>query len=160
MKSCSRCSKTEKEALLYEVLLNKGISTMCEDCVNLETPMILKKPSEDNAIRFALGQKIKSGNRDDYVENFHWRIRMARRRAKLSQKQLAQELGTSESEILKIEAGEVPENDILVKRIEKFFSIKLTKGPGLSVKPSDLFGDVDITEDKPSDPESLFKEKI
>lgn len=159
MRSCSRCGKTEKEALLYEVLLNKGLSVMCEDCVNLENPMILKKPSEDNAIRFALGQKIKRGNRDDYIENFHWQIRMARRRTKLSQKQLSQELNTSEEEIAKLEAGEVPENDVLIKRMEKFFSIKLTKSPGPSVKPVDLLGDVDIVEES-SNPDGIFKEKI
>lgn len=150
MRSCSRCGKTEKEALLYEVLSRKGLSLMCHECVNLENPMILKKPSEDNAIKFALGQKTKRENRSDYVDNFHWQIKMARRRAKLSQKQLSQELNIPESDIIKLEAGGVPENDNVIKKIEKFFNIKLIKTPGPSEKSEDMLGNIDIIEDQNS----------
>ncbi len=60
------------------------------------------------------------------VHNFHWYVIRARRNKGLSQKQLAMLLGESEEAIKIIEKGELPgEPEILIKKLEQFFQIKL-----------------------------------
>ena len=62
------------------------------------------------------------------LENFHWGIMKSRRRKGLTQQQLAESLGESETSIQMVEKGKLPENaEILIKKLEQLFQIKLKK---------------------------------
>lgn len=62
------------------------------------------------------------------IDNFHWHVFMARRKRKLTKKQLAQEIGESEAAIKMIESRELPEDAlILINKLEQFLNIKLKK---------------------------------
>jgi len=60
------------------------------------------------------------------IEHFHWEVMKNRRRKGLSQQQLAETIGESETSIQFIEKAELPENaEVLIKKLEQFFQIKL-----------------------------------
>jgi len=62
------------------------------------------------------------------IDHFHWEIMKIRRRKGLSQKQLAQSIGESESAIKMIENSELPENaKRIISKIEQMFQINLRK---------------------------------
>lgn len=62
------------------------------------------------------------------VENFHWHIMKSRRHKRLTQEQLAKELGESELVIRMLENGKLPENaESLIRKIEQFFQFRLRK---------------------------------
>ena len=65
--------------------------------------------------------------RTDLVDNFHWAIMTGRRRRKLSQKQLAEQIGESEDAIKMAEQGILPEDDKLIKKLEAFLEIIILK---------------------------------
>ncbi len=66
--------------------------------------------------------------RPDLIDNFHWAIMMARRSRKLSQEQLAMQIGESKSAIEMAEKGILPEDDNkLVNKLENSLGIKLIK---------------------------------
>ena len=131
MKSCKRCGKAENEALLFQVIASNGLALLCEECVKHEGCPVIKRPSEENAIKFALAQKAKRSVSSDLIDNFHWQIMMSRRRTRLSQKQLAQELGVPEQDIAKVESGKQAENPEVIRKIENFFRINLHKDKNL-----------------------------
>lgn len=130
MKVCESCGKSERDVLLYNVIGRNGITRMCELCTQSEGLPIAKEPTEEEAIRLALSKGIKKDLPVDLIENFHWTIQMSRRRAKLSQSQLADELQEKEETIKKLEIGKGPENEEerrTLKKIEQYFRIKLKK---------------------------------
>lgn len=64
----------------------------------------------------------------DLVDNFHWHIQMARRKKKISQKQLAEALGEDEEIIKMIESANLPDDAArITKKIEQYLNLKLTK---------------------------------
>ncbi len=131
MKACKRCGKAENEALLCQVLADNGLIILCEECARHEGMPVIRKPSEENAIKYALAQKAKKSISNGLIDNFHWQIMMSRRRTRLSQKQLAQELGVAEQDIAKLETGKEPENPEVIRKIENFFRINLHKNNNL-----------------------------
>jgi len=67
--------------------------------------------------------------RPDLVDNFHWVLLRARRMKKLTQSQLAKEIGESEAAIQMAEKGVLPEDDFrLINKLETFLRVKLIKG--------------------------------
>ena len=72
--------------------------------------------------------------RTDLVDNFHWAIMTGRRRKKLSQKQLAEQIGESEDAIKMAEHGILPEDDKLIKKFEAFLEIIILKRKIISEK--------------------------
>jgi len=65
---------------------------------------------------------------EDVLDNYYWTVNMARRRKKMTAKQLSESVGISQDDIEKIEKGKIPENfyDIFLK-LEIYFGIKLLK---------------------------------
>ena len=62
------------------------------------------------------------------VDNFHWILMRARRLRKLTQEQLAKEIGVSESVIKNAERGVLSDNYYrLINRLEIFLGIRLLK---------------------------------
>lgn len=80
--------------------------------------------------------------RPDLIDNFHWVIMRARRMKKLTQDQLAKEIGEAESAIKMAEKGVLPEDDHkMVRKLEVFLGIKIRKG-----KDNDLPKTVDFKD--------------
>lgn len=70
----------------------------------------------------------KKIERPDLVFNFHWAIMTGRRRKKLSQKQLAENIGESEDAIKLAEQGILPNDENkLAKKLEAFLEIVIIK---------------------------------
>jgi transcriptional regulator with XRE-family HTH domain len=64
----------------------------------------------------------------ELVDNFHWLIRIERRRKGLSRKQFAKLLNENEEDIKLIEAGFIPSSDfILINKIQQHLNINLRK---------------------------------
>jgi len=62
------------------------------------------------------------------IDNFNWHISIARKKKKLTRKELAKLLGESEIAIKMIENKELPEDCLkLINKLEQFFGIKLKK---------------------------------
>lgn len=73
-------------------------------------------------------EKGKMAPRADLVDNFHWVIQRARRFKKITQDQLAREIGESEAVIIMAERGVLPEDDYrLINKLEGYLGIKLLK---------------------------------
>lgn len=71
---------------------------------------------------------FKPTPRDDLIDNFHWVVLRGRRMKKLSQEQLAKEIGVPFSLIVNIEKAFVPEEgDELIYKLESFLGIKIKK---------------------------------
>jgi ribosome-binding protein aMBF1 (putative translation factor) len=94
----------------------------------------LKRQSSNKTLKdivdenFAKKISVNSKPRTDLIENFHWAIKMARRAKKISQKQLSEYIGESETAIRMAEEGHIADNsDTLVKKHEDYFKIKLFK---------------------------------
>lgn len=69
--------------------------------------------------------------RKDLIPNYHWTIMRARRAKKLSQKQLAENIGESEVLIKAAEEGMLMDNtDMFLRKLESYFGIKLRQGAG------------------------------
>lgn len=66
--------------------------------------------------------------REDLIDNFHWIVLRGRRMKKLTQEQLAKEIGVPISSIVDMERAFVPEEgDELIHKLESFLGIKIKK---------------------------------
>ena len=63
----------------------------------------------------------------ELAPDFHERIRLARQKMKLSQKDVSIQTKISVQELQSIETGKMRPPDSLVKKLEQFFKIKLTE---------------------------------
>lgn len=65
----------------------------------------------------------------ELVENFHWKIRVERRRQGFTRRQLAKKIGEQEENLRKLENGILPMKDfILIHKVQDVLGIKLRKG--------------------------------
>lgn len=90
----------------------------------------------DRSYKKDIPKKIE---RTDLVDNFHWAVMTGRRRKKLSQKQLAEQIGESEDAIKMAEQGILPNDENkLAKKLETFLEVMIIKRkkiePTISVK--------------------------
>jgi ribosome-binding protein aMBF1 (putative translation factor) len=93
-------------------------------------------------------EKKKPQPRTDLVNNFHWIIMRMRRSKKLTQKQLAENIGESESIIKSAEEGVILDNaDVLIKKLESYLNIKLRKGESSYSSNEPKFVKAGINED-------------
>lgn len=159
VKICKKCNDVEEFPLIGKDYVDKPekIRTVYERLSSMahldpekhkgrirEREESLKKQRQNKTLKdivdenFAKKISINSKSRTDLIENFHWAIKMARRAKKISQKQLAEEIGESETAIKMAEEGYiVSTSDTLVKKLENYFKIKLFKeGFGLGLEES------------------------
>lgn len=74
-------------------------------------------------------EKSKPQPRTDLIDNFHWVIMRMRRSKKLTQKQLAENIGESEETVKSAEEGIILNNaDTFLRKIESYLGVKLRKG--------------------------------
>jgi len=154
MSNCENCGKSNKEVLLCDVVSRMGIVKMCESCAKAEGLPVVRLPTESDAMDFVMSREPKPPklqlSQSNMIENFHWDIQMARRRSKLTTKQLAIELKEPEEMLKTLEAGKILprlESERIVNKMEQFFRIKLKK-------ESDFIGsDLELAED-------VFNDKV
>ena len=87
-----------------------------------------RKKEKEFEEKFELTKKMSKPL--NLVDNFHWYVFIARRKRKLTRKEVASLLGESETPIKMIENKELPDDSlILINKLEQFFGIKLKKYP-------------------------------
>lgn len=122
----AQLKESEKKEVGFRESLKRFEKSLTQPNLELEKQNInLKKIVEKNS-----EQKLKSESkpRPDLIDNFHWILMRSRRAKKLSQVQLAKELGEAEITIKTAEKGILPEDDYkLVNKFESFFGICLIK---------------------------------
>ena len=152
VKICRSCSNEEGLPLVQPVDLNKPEKTRSvyerlSDMAKLDPEkhrsMLLEKAKQDSMRRYKEDrsrrqettiksviesnlQKNKPQPRTDLIPNFHWVIMRARRAKKITQKQLAENIGEPESLIISAESGVIFNNsDSLVRKLENYLGIKI-----------------------------------
>lgn len=154
VKICRHCADDEGLPLVQPVELNKPektksvyerLSEMAKLDPEKHRSMLLEKARQESmrrskddrgrkqetTLRGVIDtnfQKSKPQPRTDLVVNFHWIIMRARRAKKLTQKQLAENIGEPESLIVSAENGIIlNSSDSLVRKLENYFGIKIRK---------------------------------
>ncbi|HNZ52211.1 MAG: hypothetical protein BWY36_00274 [Candidatus Diapherotrites archaeon ADurb.Bin253] len=147
IKLCKNCAHDEGLPLVQPVDLNRPEKTRTvyerlSDMAKLDPEkhrsILLEKAKQDSMRRYKRQdttlkgvvdtnfQKNKPQPRKDLIPNFHWVIMRARRAKKLTQKQLAENLGEPESLIISAESGVILNNaDSLVRKLENYLGIKI-----------------------------------
>ncbi|MBU1129672.1 MAG: hypothetical protein KJ949_03520 [Nanoarchaeota archaeon] len=119
-----------KESEKREIGFVEGLKKFERNLVNPSPELekqntTLKKIVEENSEKKII-ENFKP--RQDLVDNFHWILMRSRRSKKISQSELAKELGEAEITIKMSEKGILPEDDYkLVNKFESFFGISLIK---------------------------------
>lgn len=104
-----------------------GFEAFKKSSENSQKEIELKDLIEQNFKR-KVKPKEESKIASDLVNNFHWLIMRERRKRKISQKDLAKEIGESEIAIKMSEQGKLPEDGFkLIKKIETYLNLKLIK---------------------------------
>ncbi len=136
MPNTTQLKESEKPYSVYERL--RRMSGM-PDKENPEVKAVMRKITDANLDY--LRQKSKEKEIDEkynlakkkniplnLVDNFNWHIIMARKKRKLSRKQVAEALGESETAIKMVENKELPDDYLrLINKFEQFFGIVLKK---------------------------------
>jgi ribosome-binding protein aMBF1 (putative translation factor) len=151
VKVCKNCSGDEDLPLIQPVDLNKPektktvyerLSAMANLDPEKHKRMLQERAREDSMRRRRQDttlkdvidsnlEKKKTQPRTDLVVNFHWILMRARRARKLTQKQLAENIGESEAAIKSAEEGTILNNaDTLVRKLEGYLGVKIRKGEG------------------------------
>ncbi len=152
VKICRNCAREENLPLVQPVELNKPektrsvyerLSDMAKIDPEKHRSMLLEKAKQDSMGKYNYNrerrkettlknvidsnyQKNKPQPRTDLVPNFHWVIMRARRAKKLTQKQLAENIGEPETSIVNAENGVILNNsDTLIRKLENYFNIKI-----------------------------------
>lgn len=148
VKVCRNCSDEGDLPLVQPVDLNRPeriksvyerLSIMAKLDPEKHRKMILEKERQeslrkrkyDTTLKDVIDsnlEKKRSQPRTDLIENFHWILMRTRRSQKLTQKQLAENIGEPESIIKSAEEGVILNNaDTLVRKLEGYFGIKIRK---------------------------------
>ena len=155
VKICKNCSNDEELPLVQPVDLNKPekIKTVYERLsamANLDPEkhkrVLIERAKEDSLNKYKQDrerrrqdgnlkgviesnfQKNKPQPRTDLIPNFHWVLMRTRRSKKLTQKQLAENIGEPESSIVSAESGVILNNaDSLVRKLENYLGVKIRK---------------------------------
>jgi ribosome-binding protein aMBF1 (putative translation factor) len=89
----------------------------------------LRKPADYNLKTIRKDELKSNRSPANIVDNLNWVVQTSRRRAKLSQKQLADSINEDEEKIVIIEQGNFPENpEKILHKLEKSLNVSLFKG--------------------------------
>lgn len=135
VRACDDCIKMENITIIHKptaeqlAQANKRY-TVKERMMHLSGLDKLHPVSKDHEIAQRHLAKIripaKKDETQELVQNYDWNIRMARRRKKLSTKQIAEQINTSQETIDNIERGILPKNfEKIMLDLEKLLEIKI-----------------------------------
>jgi len=174
VKICKNCAKENSLPIVQPVDLNKPervnsvyerLSRMAHLDPEKHKKMILDKERDESVKRRAIEMKKRQGvtlkevidknlegkkiqPRVDLVDNFHWVLMRARRAEKLTQKQLAENIGESESAIKRAEEGIFLNNsDVLIRKLENYLCVRIRKGESPYYLEGSRFVKEDMSED-------------
>lgn len=145
IKLCENCSKREEFPIIkkptIEQLKEAEKKPKYFELINPEKRQEYKKELV-RAIPIGITEKSynaplpqQKNPKTNLVDNFHWIIMIARRKRKLTQQQLAKEIGESEIVIKMAERGILPEeNSTLINKLESFLGIKIRKEADIESK--------------------------
>jgi len=136
-KICGECAQEEEIPLIKKpseenLIANERVLSVRERMEKLSEP---NKPRELNKEQIIAHKNLgklkipkKRQESEELIENYDWKIRLARRRKKLTIPQLAQQIGISVQILYNFEQGQIPENlRPLARILEKFLEIKLLR---------------------------------
>lgn len=151
IKVCKNCSGEEDLPLVQPVDLNKpervkSVYERLSSMANLDPQKhriamqeraredSVRKRRQDVTLKDVIDTNLaknKPQPRTDLITNFHWILMRARRSKKLTQKQLAENIGETESAVKSAEDGIILSNaDTLVRKLEGYLGVKIRKGEG------------------------------
>jgi len=149
VKICKNCSNEEDLPIIQPADLNKPervksvyerLSAMAKLDPEKHRKMILEKErqessrkrKQDTTLKDVIDsnlEKKKPQPRTDLIDNFHWVLMRMRRSKKLTQKQLAENIGEPESLVKSAEEGIILNNaDTLIRKLESYLGVKIRKG--------------------------------
>lgn len=86
----------------------------------------MKKPAEKKNLSFPNLKQIKPQFEEGLIRNYHWTIFNARRAMKLTQKQLADEIGEPEASVKLVERGILPDNYVpFIRKLQTCLRVTL-----------------------------------
>ena len=120
MKRIKECELCGSKNAIRRTKIDNAILTTCDECVKFgqELPKVEIRPISKILPKLELGESV--------VPNFHLIIRKERTKRNLTQDDFAKKLNEKSSVIKRIEEGWEP-SDSVIKKMEKFFNIKLTE---------------------------------
>ncbi|MFH1801622.1 MAG: hypothetical protein ABH804_02185 [archaeon] len=129
--------EAEKKQTVYERLSRSAGFDREKSEVKPEPDSNLRKIVEKN-----YKEKQKTVKPKNLVDNFHWIIMRVRRAKKLTQKQLAENIGEPEIAVKLAEQGILPENYFgFVNKIENALGINIFKKDSSPEKPKEIIFD-------------------
>ena len=168
VKVCKNCSNEEDFPLVQPADLSKPerVKTVYErlsSMANLDPQkhrMAMQEKAKEDSMRRRRQdttlkevidsnlEKKKAQLRTDLVPNFHWIIMRSRRSKKLTQKQLAENIGETELAVKNAEDGIILANaDTLVRKLEGYLGVKLRNVEGTHSSEAQRYVKGGIAED-------------
>ncbi len=172
---CKICGKSDEEIELFEGIFEEKIESVCMSCAHAENIPLIQKPIFEEEKKEGLSVRermerlsnpkkpipkeqfiahknlaklrfpIKREDHQDLIENYDWVLKTARRRKKLSQVQLAEELIIPLQVIMDLESGKIAkEFQNYLDKLESFLGVRIKK----SIKKNS-----EILDKRPSNPE-------
>jgi ribosome-binding protein aMBF1 (putative translation factor) len=155
---CKICGKMGEETELFDGIFEEKIEAVCGSCARVENVPLIKKPvfEEENNSHLTVRERMekmanpkkplpkehfiahknlaklrfpsKREDHPDLIENYDWILKTARRRKKISQTQLAEELIIPLQVITDLESAKIAKDFMdYVERLENFLGIKIRK---------------------------------
>jgi len=133
IKRVGQLRESEKNLTVYERLsqmagldpIGHKEKIMREERIELKRQEI-RRPAEKKNLSFPNLKQIKPQFEEGLIRNYHWTIFNARRAMKLTQKQLADEIGEPEASIKLVERGILPDNYLpFIRKLQTSLRITL-----------------------------------
>jgi ribosome-binding protein aMBF1 (putative translation factor) len=155
---CKICGKMGEETELFDGIFEEKIEPVCSSCAHVENIPLIKKPvfEEENNSHLTVRERMekmanpkkpvprehftahknlaklkfpsKREDHPDLVENYDWILKTARRRKKISQTQLAEELIIPLQVITDLESAKIAKDFIdYAERLENFLGVRIRK---------------------------------
>lgn len=137
MPSCEMCGK--ELPTLRKALIEGTMMSVCGNCVKfgVEQAGAANEVTGRSRTTAALQTRAARGRTRDVfadmpeelVEDYGERVRLARQRLGLSIEDVGKKINERQNELAKLEQGTYHPTDALVRKLEKFFGIKLMEKP-------------------------------
>jgi len=137
------CELCGKNVTFTKKVTVEGVGLeVCSDCAKFGIEAKKEPKKEEPAAKPIITQRLEvrerrgkprdiyeSGMREEFVDDYAERIRNARSKKGMSQKDLAMKLNEKLTVLSKVEAGDMRPDDKLVSKLEKELGIKLKEKP-------------------------------
>ena len=159
IKRVGQLRESERNQTIYERLsqmagldpVGHKEKIMREERIELKRKEI-RKPAEKKNLSFTNLKQANPQFEEGLIRNYHWTIFNARRAMKLTQKQLAEEIGEPEESVKLVERGILPDNYLpFIRKLQTCLRVTLFN--------AQLKKDFNLDKSAPKDGEIPFEEK-